>query len=240
MVVEVGAGVTELAARRPGHGPVRRLFGPVAATERDLLAPVPRRLVVRARRRRCRSSSSPRCYGLVDLAGAAPGEWVLVHAGAGGVGMAAVQLARHLGAEVFATASPAKWDSAGAARPRRRDHIASSRDLDFEDAFLAPPAARAWTSCSTRWPASSSTRRSAAAARRPVPRDGQDRLRDPAGSPPPPGRRLPGVRPDRGGPGRHRRDARRARGRCSSAARSRPLPDRALGRPPGARGASAT
>ena len=37
------------------------------------------------------------------------GERVLVHAAAGGVGMAAVQLAQHLGAEVFATASPAKW-----------------------------------------------------------------------------------------------------------------------------------
>ena len=36
------------------------------------------------------------------------GHIALVHAGAGGVGMAAIQLARHLGAEVFATASPAK------------------------------------------------------------------------------------------------------------------------------------
>ena len=36
---------------------------------------------------------------------------MLVHAAAGGVGMAAVQLARHLGAEVFGTASPAKWDA---------------------------------------------------------------------------------------------------------------------------------
>ena len=36
--------------------------------------------------------------------------------------MAAVQLARHLGAEVFGTASPAKWDDAARARPRRRPH----------------------------------------------------------------------------------------------------------------------
>ena len=34
-----------------------------------------------------------------------------MHAAAGGVGMAAVQLARHLGAEVFGTASPGKWDA---------------------------------------------------------------------------------------------------------------------------------
>ena len=44
-------------------------------------------------------------YGLSDLAGVRPGERVLIHAGAGGVGMAAVQLARFFGAEVFATAS---------------------------------------------------------------------------------------------------------------------------------------
>ena len=46
-----------------------------------------------------------------------------MHAAAGGVGMAAVQLARHLGAEVFATASPGKWDalrSAGAGRDAHR------------------------------------------------------------------------------------------------------------------------
>ncbi|MEV6971723.1 zinc-binding dehydrogenase [Hamadaea sp. NPDC051192] len=38
----------------------------------------------------------------------APGETVLVQAAAGGVGQAAVRLARHLGATVLATASPAK------------------------------------------------------------------------------------------------------------------------------------
>ena len=48
-------------------------------------------------------------YGLVDLAGLRPGESLMVHAAAGGVGMAAVQLARHLGVEVFGTASPGKW-----------------------------------------------------------------------------------------------------------------------------------
>ena len=36
---------------------------------------------------------------------------VLIHAAAGGVGMAAVQIARYLGAEVFATASPGKWEA---------------------------------------------------------------------------------------------------------------------------------
>ncbi len=43
-------------------------------------------------------------HGLVHLAHLTEGESVLIHAAAGGVGLASVQLARHLGAEVFATA----------------------------------------------------------------------------------------------------------------------------------------
>ncbi|MEU2516617.1 SDR family NAD(P)-dependent oxidoreductase, partial [Streptomyces syringium] len=75
-------------------------------------------------------------YGLVELAGLRRGEKVLIHAGAGGAGMAAIQIARHLGAEVFATASEGKWDvlrSLGVAD----DHMASSRTTDFEAAFAA-------------------------------------------------------------------------------------------------------
>jgi NADPH:quinone reductase-like Zn-dependent oxidoreductase/acyl carrier protein len=74
-------------------------------------------------------------YCLVDLAHTERGERVLVHAAAGGVGMAAIQLARHLGAEVFATASPGKWE---VLRSLGFDeaHLASSRTLDFEQHFL--------------------------------------------------------------------------------------------------------
>ncbi|MEV8019755.1 type I polyketide synthase [Streptomyces sp. NPDC086554] len=75
-------------------------------------------------------------YGLADLAGLRPGERVLVHAAAGGVGTAAVQIARHLGAEVFGTASPGKWDALRAAG-LDETHTASSRTLDFEREFLA-------------------------------------------------------------------------------------------------------
>ncbi|MEV4384060.1 zinc-binding dehydrogenase, partial [Streptosporangium sp. NPDC049644] len=75
-------------------------------------------------------------YGLMDLADLREGESLLVHAGTGGTGMAAIQLAQRLGVEVFATASPAKWDvlrSMGIPD----DHIASSRDLEFEERFRA-------------------------------------------------------------------------------------------------------
>jgi NADPH:quinone reductase-like Zn-dependent oxidoreductase/acyl carrier protein len=75
-------------------------------------------------------------YGLGDLGKLQPGERLLVHAAAGGVGLAALQLARLRGAEVFATASRPKWPllrSLGLPE----DHIASSRDTSFEAAFWA-------------------------------------------------------------------------------------------------------
>ena len=47
---------------------------------------------------------------LVERAQVRPGQKVLIHAGAGGLGTIAVQLAKHLGAHVAATASTAKTD----------------------------------------------------------------------------------------------------------------------------------
>ncbi len=60
-----------------------------------------------------------------------PGERVLIHAASGGVGLAAIQIARQVGAEIFATAGS----------PRKRDylqslgiqHVMDSRTLDFAD-----------------------------------------------------------------------------------------------------------
>ncbi|GAA4475181.1 NADP-dependent oxidoreductase [Phytohabitans houttuyneae] len=47
---------------------------------------------------------------LVERANLRPGQKVLIHAGAGGVGTIAIQLAKHLGAHVATTASSAKTD----------------------------------------------------------------------------------------------------------------------------------
>ncbi|WP_437512398.1 SDR family NAD(P)-dependent oxidoreductase [Sorangium sp. So ce1099] len=76
-------------------------------------------------------------HALVDLAGVKPGERVLIHAAAGGVGMAAVQVARWLGAEVLATASPPKW---GVLRAMGIEHVASSRTPEFADALRGATA----------------------------------------------------------------------------------------------------
>ena len=75
-------------------------------------------------------------YGLSVLAGVKAGEKVLVHAATGGVGMAAVQLCRYWGAEVFATASRGKWDTLRA-MGFDDEHIGDSRSLEFEQKFLA-------------------------------------------------------------------------------------------------------
>ncbi|MBI0320222.1 zinc-binding dehydrogenase, partial [Streptomyces javensis] len=75
-------------------------------------------------------------YALWDLARVRPGQRVLIHAGTGGVGTAAVQLAKAWGLEVFATASPAK-QHALRAMGVEESHIASTRDLAFCERFLA-------------------------------------------------------------------------------------------------------
>ncbi|GAA2006213.1 hypothetical protein GCM10009799_37140 [Nocardiopsis rhodophaea] len=68
-------------------------------------------------------------YALGELAQLGPGETVLVHGGAGGVGLAALQYARHRGARVIATAgSEVKRDFLSALGI---DDILDSRDLNF-------------------------------------------------------------------------------------------------------------
>jgi acyl transferase domain-containing protein/acyl carrier protein len=67
-------------------------------------------------------------YGLHTLARMAPGDRVLIHAAAGGVGLAAIQLAQLAGAQVFATASP---DKQAFLRELGVRYIANSRSLEF-------------------------------------------------------------------------------------------------------------
>ncbi len=133
VVLEVGPGVSDLAVGDRVMGMFSG-FGPVAVADRCLLARLPEGWSF------ARGASVPVAfltayYALVDLAGLRAGERVLVHAGAGGVGIAAVQLAQHLGAEVFATASPSKWETLRALGLDEA-HIASSRSLEFRERFL--------------------------------------------------------------------------------------------------------
>jgi 8-amino-7-oxononanoate synthase len=72
-------------------------------------------------------------YGLHHLAGMKAGDRVLIHAAAGGVGQAAVQLAQRAGAQVFATASPGKWEFL---KEMGVEHTFNSRTLDFATEIL--------------------------------------------------------------------------------------------------------
>ncbi|WP_345328645.1 SDR family NAD(P)-dependent oxidoreductase, partial [Kitasatospora aburaviensis] len=133
VVTDTGPGVRGL---RPGDrvtGLFTGSFGPSAVTDQRLLVRMPDAWSFAA------AASVPvvfltAYYALRDEGGLRSGERVLVHAAAGGVGMAAVQLARHWGAEVFGTAGPGKWQ---ALRSLGLDdaHLASSRTLAFREEF---------------------------------------------------------------------------------------------------------
>jgi acyl transferase domain-containing protein/NADPH:quinone reductase-like Zn-dependent oxidoreductase/acyl carrier protein len=73
-------------------------------------------------------------YALHELAHLRAGERVLIHGGAGGVGIAAIQLAKHLGAEIFVTVGTA--DKRDFVRLLGADHVFDSRSLAFADEVL--------------------------------------------------------------------------------------------------------
>ncbi|MEU3522168.1 SDR family NAD(P)-dependent oxidoreductase [Streptomyces sp. NPDC006654] len=134
-----GAGVVTAAGPRVAGATVGdRVFGlfprgdalsRVAVTDHRDVAPIPDGWSF------AQAAAAPRAFltawhGLVDVAGVKAGQRVLVHAAGTDVGLAAVQLARHLGAQVHATAP------AGA-----RDAL---RDLGLDEERLAEPAADAF------------------------------------------------------------------------------------------------
>jgi len=71
---------------------------------------------------------------LVEVADVQPGQTVLIHAGAGGVGSIAIQLAKHLGAIVATTASASNADYV---RGLGADVVIDYRSQDFEQELRA-------------------------------------------------------------------------------------------------------
>jgi NADPH:quinone reductase-like Zn-dependent oxidoreductase len=66
---------------------------------------------------------------LIVMGSLRKGDRLLIHAAAGGVGIAATQIARNVGAEIYGTASPAKHD---AIRAQGVQHPIDYRNQDFE------------------------------------------------------------------------------------------------------------
>jgi NADPH2:quinone reductase len=110
IVEAVGPGVAAFArgaavyGMTGGVGGVQGALAEYAAVDARLLAPKPANLAMRE------AAALPLIVitaweGLVDRAAVRPGQKVLIHGGAGGVGHVAVQIASAFGAEVFATGS---------------------------------------------------------------------------------------------------------------------------------------
>ena len=127
-ITAIGEGVEHL---RPGDQVVAfapASFASYAVTLAEFVAPKPKHLTFDE------AATIPICFATAQhalrrLANVQPGERVLIHAASGGVGLAAIQIARQIGAEIFATAGS----------PRKRDylkslgieHVMDSRLLDF-------------------------------------------------------------------------------------------------------------
>ncbi|KKK06291.1 type I polyketide synthase, partial [Micromonospora sp. HK10] len=140
VVTAVGPGVSDLAVGDRVMGLFTGALTQVADVDRRFLAPVPPGWSDVA------AASAPVAfvtayYALRDLADVRAGESLLVHAAAGGVGTAAVQLARLWQVELYGTASPGKW-AALAGQGLTGERVASSRDTGFEAAFRAATGGR--------------------------------------------------------------------------------------------------
>ncbi|WP_424097233.1 SDR family NAD(P)-dependent oxidoreductase [Moorena producens] len=126
-IVAVGEGVENLKIGEPVIAMAPGSFSQYVTVSATLVAPKPDFLTFE------QAAAIPAnfltAYGaLHHVAKIAPGDKILIHAAAGGTGMAAVQIAQQAGAEVFATASSPKWDALKAMGVK---HIMNSRTLEF-------------------------------------------------------------------------------------------------------------
>ncbi|MET7300540.1 SDR family NAD(P)-dependent oxidoreductase [Embleya sp. NPDC005575] len=140
IVLEVGADVTGLAPGDRVMGLFTGGLGSVTISDRRLVVAMPKRMSF------AQAAGVPvvhltAYYGLADLAGLRSGESLLLHAATGGVGFAALQLARHWGAEVFGTASAGKRDVLRA-WGFDDDHLADSRSLGYATRFATSTGGR--------------------------------------------------------------------------------------------------
>ena len=131
-VLEVGDGVSSVAVGDRVVGMTFKNYGSETVTLEKMIVPAPPGFSV------TELATIPTAFVSAalsfELSGLNAGDRVLIHAGAGGVGLAAIQLAQSAGAEVFATASARKRDflrSLGVA------HVFDSRTPAFGEDILA-------------------------------------------------------------------------------------------------------
>ena len=130
-IVDLGSDVSNVSV---GDHVVGLGFGAFAAqmvTHKELVAPAPSGISVTD------LATVPSAFVSAalsyELSGLEAGERVLIHAGSGGVGLAAIQLAQAAGAEVFTTASEPKQEYV---RSQGVSHVFNSRTTEFAEGIL--------------------------------------------------------------------------------------------------------
>lgn len=132
-VVAVGEGVTRFRVGDPVMAVAPSSMANYTTTTAELVAPRPAGLDD-AQAAAVPIAFLTAVYGLEYLAHLGPGETVLIHSATGGVGLAALQVARRNGAEVLATAgTEAKRDLL---RSLGVKHVMDSRSLRFADEVM--------------------------------------------------------------------------------------------------------
>jgi acyl transferase domain-containing protein/acyl carrier protein len=132
-IVAVGEGVEGFAVGDRVVAMVEGAFASHATTRWEFVAPLPAGLDFE------QGAAIPTAYLTADITlnqigGMKRGDRVLIHSGAGGVGMAAIALARRVGAEIFATAgSPEKR---AFLKQLGVDHALDSRSTSFADEVM--------------------------------------------------------------------------------------------------------
>ena len=127
-VVRVGSGVTKLALGETviAFGPSS--FGSHMVIDKNWVSPVPK-VISLEQAATLPVSYFTAQYALLYLGRLGAGETVLIHGGAGGVGLAAIAVAQSVGARIIATAgSPVKQNLL---TELGVEHVLSSRDTDF-------------------------------------------------------------------------------------------------------------
>ncbi len=130
-VIEIGSAVTTVSVSDLVVGLAFGTFGSQVVTHVDMVARAANNIPITG------LATIPTAFASAqlsfDASGLNRGDRVLIHAGAGGVGMAAVQLAQAAGAEVFATASASKQNILHSFGVK---HVFDSRNTDFGQAIL--------------------------------------------------------------------------------------------------------
>ena len=130
-ILEVGSEVSTVSVGDHVVGLGFGAFGAQMVTREELVAPAPSRFSVTG------LATVPSAFVSAalsfELSGLEAGDKILIHAGSGGVGLAAIQLVQAAGAEVFATASAPKQ---AYLRSLGVEHIFDSRQTAFGKEIL--------------------------------------------------------------------------------------------------------